>query len=259
MTPLLVTLPYCAHDVDMARRLLTWIAELNKENAPHSCLLLADNVVPIDTQRELKELATSCHFSSVEALNTTVPPERQGWPKGPNFMFQSAMYQIQHRGYKLPWLWLETDAVPLVSSWLHDLALAYNDSPKRYVGVLVKCDTEGLPPVHVPGTAIYPHDAFNPHDTLGGLWFATTSDRAFDMAAAGYLAQRTQHTNLIQHLWGDFSLPPTFELGKVNSLTEANLSPDAVLFHRVKDDSLINLLRQRHKPAPSRKHVVKLK
>lgn len=242
MNPLLVVLPYCPKDVAQAKELLTWIAELAEESHTRHCsvLLVADSAVPVDTCKELKAIAQRA-FVHDETIAVKVPETRQNWPMAPNVMFHEASKQVIEC-YKLPWLWLEPDAVPLKASWLYDLQTAYYQSPKHYMGAFVESAQPNLPPVHMAGVGIYPSNA---HPAM--RQFCAGED-AFDMAMAQYVVPRATRTNLIQSLWGEPDLPPVFveaKQGQPNEVTLDVIQPEAVLFHRSKDGALIRLLRER--------------
>jgi hypothetical protein len=240
--PLLLTLPYCQKDVALASKVLDWMIELSPLYA-HSCLLVADDAVPHEQKRELQKKAHGA-FYFAETINVRVPADRQGWPLGPNFMFTAAARQVAE-AYKLPWLWFEPDAVPLVPTWLDRIESAYKLSPKRFLGTHIPSEGQpDVPPVHLSGCAVYAADAYL------GLQPLITGKVPFDMAAAGYSVPRSTHTPLMQHYWGSQDLAPTFKedptpLDPKNTLPLSFLKAEAVMFHRCKDGSLIDLLRQK--------------
>lgn len=239
MNRLICVIPYCAHDVDLAKNLLTWIGQLG--GCPgHSCVLAPDAVVPKDQRMALKALALQT-FDNVETH--VITPPQDGY--APNHMFMLTAKQIM-ANFKMPWLWCEPDAVPLKHGWLDQLATEYAQSPKRFVGNLVNGNQPGLPAVHLTGVSIYPPDAFEVYEKFPSIRSANV---AWDMEAASDVVPRSQHTDLIQSFWGKRDLPPTFVKEKLagspeNALPLSFISPEAVLFHRSKDGSLINLLRE---------------
>lgn len=84
-------------------------------------------------------------------------------------------------------------------------------------------------------------------DTWKRLSVAWKDDVAFDIATAPVVVPQATNTPLIQHFWGKKNLPPTFAPEKlpdspVNTFTLANLNPDAVVFHRNKDVTLLREL-----------------
>lgn len=246
MTPLLVVLPYCEKDAGLAKELLTWIKELGPEPKHPAILLVADEVVPRETMVALNTLAKES-FTHANTIAAHVPPSRQGWPAGANVLFHEACKEVADC-YKWPWLWLEPDSVPLRSLWLDDLTFEYHLSPKKYVGAFVHSEQPNLPPVHMAGVGMYPPEAFQ------SLRQFCAGESAFDMAMADYVVRHATPTDLIQNHWGEQGLPPTFtdaSQGPANAVTLDFLRPGAVLFHRCKDGSLINLLRAKNKEVAS--------
>lgn len=142
----------------------------------------------------------------------------------------------------MPWLWLEPDCVPLSKNWVGTLAEAYQSSPKRFLGAQVLKEQLTQGPPHMAGPGIYPPDAY------AGIKELLKVGDHFDLSIAPYVLPRSSNTHLIQHFWGKPDLAPTFKLQRYeqdpeNVLPLAFLRPGAVLFHRCKDGSLINLLR----------------
>lgn len=239
MNKLLCVIPYCQNDLDLAKNLLNWIAELG-DNHGHACILAADSLVPKETRMELKLLAKQS-FDHVDTIPLEIP--QTGF--APNHMFMLTAQQILF-SYKWPFLWCEPDATPLKPGWLDALANEYAYSPKRFLGTLVESNQPGLPAVHLPGVAIYPPDAFTLYDTFASIKSANV---AWDMEAATAVVPRAKTSSLFQAFWGKRDLPPTFVREKngqspINALPLSFLRPDAVLFHRCKDGSLISLLRE---------------
>ena len=238
-TPLIAVLPYCRKDQALATKLLQWISDLGGCK-DHSCILLADTQVPEVERAALKELARKS-FRHAGTLPCT-PPKAALHP--PNFMFLMAAQQMQ-LSYKLPWLWLEPDCVPLRAQWLDLIANEYALCCKKFMGNLTTGKQEGLPTVHLPGVSVYPNNAYDLYSKIESL---KTENVAWDMEAAGAVVPRSAHTSLIHHFWGEPELPPTFVLQRKpdspqNCLQLGFINKNAVLFHRCKDGSLIELLR----------------
>src|ERR1044071_9086241 len=159
MNRVLCVLPYCQKDIESAKNLLKWISELGG-CSPHTCILIADSTIPKEERLAVKELALPS-FSQVDGIPVAIPATGYA----PNHMFMLAAQQIMF-SYKWPWLWLEPDVVPLVPGWLDKLADEYANSPKRFLGNLVKGNQPGLPEVHLTGVSIYPPDAFAFYDAF---------------------------------------------------------------------------------------------
>lgn len=247
---LLVVIPYCLKDVAQAKALLNWIHTISPSLAPHCCLLAADADVPHETKTELGIVARSIFFQAETAI-IPMPAGVTGWPLASNAMFQTAARHIREC-YKLPWFWMEPDCIPLVPSWLDELALHYSRSPKKMMGAHIRASQPPLPPVHLAGCAIYPNDT---QDLLKVA--AENNTSAWDMAAAGYSVPRSTDTPLIHHHYGEVALPPIFKETRgpadpLNTCTLDFIRKGAVVFHRCKDGSLIDLLaKQRNSEAVS--------
>lgn len=247
MNPLLVVLPFCEKDVALATNLLRWIGELRinpNERLKHSILLIVDSKVKREVALDMKSIAASI-FHFAEAVSVKVPDDRQSWPKGPNFMFHNASQVVQER-YRLAWLWLEPDCVPLIYGWLDELASEYYTCPKHFMGTMATVAlSPDLPERHMSGCAIYPAHA---HSIMKE---ACAADIAFDYASASVILgrHRAYETKLIYEIWGSHAEIPTFKAVKAPDdkptvLVPAVIPSSAVLFHRCKDGSLINLLRK---------------
>ena len=241
MNPLLCVIPYCKKDYELAKKLLEWIAELNGCRQ-HSCLLAADSEVDKEQRKALKELATKS-FHSVSSIPLTVPTIGYA----PNHMFMLTAQQIMF-SYKFPFLWLEPDATPRCPRWLNMLSEEYTASPKKAMGSLIESKQPNLPAIHLAGVAIYPPDIFQVYDTFASIKNAIV---AWDMEAATAMVPRAKNSLQMQHFWGKRDLPPTFVAKKEpgvsypeNTLDLSFLRPEAVLFHRCKDGTLIDCLRK---------------
>lgn len=243
MNPLLLVLPYCQKDVDLAIKLLHWMAELRSDYSPHSCLLVADAEVPHGDKMALQNGAKML-FEHVETIIVHVKPADQKWPNAANVMFANAARQVAE-AYRLPWFWFEPDATPLAPSWLDDFADAYWKCAKRFMGALIPSNNQpDMPPLHLAGCAVYDNQAYK------DLKQFTEMGKPFDIVSAGYTVPRAFNTPLMQHFWGKPDLAPTFKLTKVpgdpeNTIPFAWIKPDARVMHRCKDGSLIELLRQK--------------
>lgn len=257
MNTLTVVIPYHGKDLESARRLLNWIHEIGT-SPRHSCMLVADAGVEKKDRDELKENACRS-FRHVGTLPVNVLPV--GF--APNQMFLAAARQI-HSTQKLPWLWLEPDCVPLKATWADNLADTYAEVPQKFMGPIVHSTQPGLPATHLTGCSVYPPDAFALYDTVESL---KGQNVAWDIESAHLIVPRACHTDLIQHHWGEAGWPPTFVMHKQVGTAYAKnvvdmdfINPKAVLFHRVKDDSLINMLRlQRQSQKIAERPVVEVK
>lgn len=234
-------------DVERSTNLLQWIKELGGAR-PHSLLLVVDDVDGPDKDK-LKALAKeSFDFVGVIPANVVA-----AWP--PNRMFLSAAKWI-YECAKLPWLWLEPDAIPLREGWADAIADEYDQSPMAFLGPIVRQKGQpGLPESHLTGTAVYPVDAWETYKEIKAL---TDKVSAWDIEAAGAVVARAKFSSTLAHYWGKKDLPPHFTETKSatdpeNFVTLDFVPKQAAVFHRVKDGSLITLLRKKkNAKAPSK-------
>lgn len=170
----------------------------------------------------------------------------KGWPQGSNALFKHAAIEMKKIGE--PFLWLEPDAIPLKPGWLDELEYGYKFCGESFFGRKYLNNMPGRNGHILSGISVYPADTIN-------LVISKLNDReAWDVAIAPIVVPQAQDTKLIHWCWGTPELQPTFVEVKqpnspVNILTLSSLEPEAVLFHRNKDGTLIKLLRKRLFPS----------
>ena len=241
MNKLIVALPYCSRDHAEATRLLNWIKELDTK-VDHHLLLVADNAVPLDTKKALDALGRSI-FTSAETIMPQCPsPVNGNYHPPAAVMFERTASHIDSC-YNWNWFWMEPDCVPLKPGWLDSLAEGYDNCAKRFMGALTKIQQEGIPPTVMYATAVYPNCA---HQELRQF---CDGKSAFDMAFSNYVVPRAANTPLLFHRFGTPADVPTFRESKTptdgpNVGTLDLIPKEAVLFHRNKDGTLIDLLRK---------------
>lgn len=253
---MLVAFPFHSGDIAAATDLLVWLGQVSggrewrnrpKLYAQHSILLIADAGVQWLAASKLLDLASQL-FGSARIVTSAAPV--QGWPQGANALFAVACDECHE-----PWLWLEPDAIPLHRDWLDLLHAEYVRIGKRFMGCVYPGGHVAFPPHLMSGVAVYPAD------WTRGKEFCQAGT-AFDVAMTLAVLPEAHHTVRIQHLWGEPNLPPTFPAQDQpmpkNGFTLDRLQANSVLFHRNKDGTLIERLRERmgiHSlvaPVPSR-------
>jgi hypothetical protein len=236
---MLIAIPFCESDASDALALLNWIEVLGGAR-PHSCLLVLDAGVEWSVAQAMADAATKS-FNVVNIVATEEPVI--GWPAGPNALWLLAARFALLKGE--PFLWLEPDCVPLSPGWLEKLVDAYKKlTPGSFMGHLYKTNSEKFPPVVLSGIAIYPPGAIY----LVEPALSQFQGRAWDIASTYAIQSYWHHTPLIYHFWGKPGLAPTFRYAKdqhtpENTFTLADIPQGAVLFHRNKDGTLLNILR----------------
>lgn len=237
---MLTVFPFYEGDADRMLGLLEWIYDLGGCMS-HDALLVAD--AGVDWQRclEVKKLAAKS-FKTVAMV--TNEQSVIGWIEGPKSLFLRACeYANDHR---VPFLQMETDAIPLVADWLEQIRDAYRAKGRAVMGHVYTCDQPGLPKVMMSGIAVYCYDTISAEKKIreGAHW---------DVALSSVLLpDQYDHTPLIHHLWGEKDNPPTFVRTKTDytskqPFTLADIPKEAVIFHRNKDGTLEALLREKYK------------
>jgi hypothetical protein len=227
---MLIVLPFCNKDADKAINLLRWMQELDGRHVLHSCALVAPKGMPLDKLKAVKEEALLT-FSDIRVLQTNRQDERP-WPIAPNVMFRCFLKWAakNHPGY---FWWNEPDCIPLKSKWADLIEEQYIKAKKPFLGFIVD-----KPRPHLTGCAVYPSNAaqYNPALEIG------PQNVAWDFIDPDKTLKHAQHTEFFHHQWMGFDGTgvPTFP-----SIKELEfISPKAVVFHRNKDQTLIDRLRE---------------
>lgn len=234
---MLCLIPFYSGDVEATRILLNWIKQLGGCKK-HDCTLVVDADVQWSEAMTLWRMADEI-FASAEMIATDDP--QSGWPQGPNWLFRTGACHAKERN--APFFWLEPDAIPLKSGWLDVLEAEYGSCGKPFMGAVLDCDQPGLPTRYLAGVAVYPPNAID----LIGPPLENRPHIAWDVAAADAVVPHSANSMRLQHFWGMARQSPTFtevrpHNGQNNSLSKSDLWPDAVVFHRNKDGSLVRML-----------------
>lgn len=227
---MLIVIPFCHKDYKAAANLCEWMFELDGRVNNHRCLLVGSHGLA-DSMTSVVEAAARKAFTTSRLVRTLIRDER-GWPRSCNTMFTCAATYI-HETLRCPFWWNEPDCIPLKAGWADALEQEYISAGKPFMGSIVT-----NPCRHLTGCAIYPHDiGFYNHVMLG-----TQNSMAFDCIAPELTLQHTHHTELFHHAWteSDGKTQPTFP----TSSKLATIRPNAVVFHRNKDHTLIDRLRE---------------
>ncbi len=243
----LIVIPFCKKDAALTLSLLEWMGTFvdKGSKSDNPLLLVAENTVDTET---LKKIGTSARESHSNVSSLIINSSSTDW-RAPNEMFLHTSRFIKG-AFKCPFLWMEPDCVPLMPGWFEEIIVNYEAQPKKFMGTLIKCDDPKLPPLHMTGCSVYPVDAIDilENHCNENAKFAWDVDSAKTVVEG----QKVCDTDLIHHFYGELDLPPTFvvrkEPGKTyptNTLELSFIRQSAVLFHRCKDGSLINALRER--------------
>lgn len=239
-TELLVVFPFCGKDALMFISNIQWMKEV-QSRYNYELLLSYDETTNNDLVQEIRGL-TGPLFRSVRLHKYPKVPLRV-WPPTWAFIQTAKHVQETHRG---PWLWHEYDAIPLKAGWVEALEAEYYKAGKDFMGPIVP------PPMgHMNGTGIYPWN------TPQRIPKALTQLRiAWDVAMKEeMIANCHDCKNVLQHAWimqngrllayGN-GVEPSFR----TNLSMGMIIPTAYVFHRCKDGTLIQRLKERKMQIP---------
>ena len=204
----------------------------------YRCLLVADAAVQWSKATAALELANGM-FRIATLLITDEPI--QSWRRGANALWLKAAQFAKEQNE--PFLWLEPDAVPLKRGWLVGIDKMKGSG---FFGHVYDTNNPEFPPQVMSGIGVYPPEAID----VIKPYIDAAHNQSWDVSAAPAMLPHTTPTRLIQHFWGQPDLAPTFVQTRTpdcpaNAFTIAdNIWPEALIFHRTKDGSLIRLLRR---------------
>lgn len=231
---MLLVLPFYSGDKSLAVNLANWIAQLGGAQN-HNCLLIVDKSTTSAGVIEPLRKA----FKSVTETSSEPAGEQASWGNGttdataPNEMFLTASAYIYHKQLGR-WFWAETDIVPTRPTWLDEIEAEDKRGKKPFTGAYVD-----IPPhePHMSGIAVYPSNV--PDHSLK---MATPGQIAWDYAGRSDTVGKgkAHFTTLIQHEYRIDGVSPTFPTQKSLSV----IKPGTAVFHRCKDFSLIDRLRE---------------
>ncbi len=227
---MICVIAFCKSDISCTLRLLNWIRTLGGCKN-HDVLLVADCGLQWTDALEALKLA-KLTFKAARLIPTEKSCDFP-WPVSANLMFMTAA-----RAATEPFLWLEPDAIPLKPKWLEAIDAAYQKCCQPFMGSIMESVEAALPKHYLSGIAVYPTNAAE-------IIKPTLKGNAWDMDSAHVVMPQAAHTDLIHNLWGESGKPPTFAKDNIpgtNVFSLKQIKPEAVLFHRNKDGSLISLL-----------------
>lgn len=228
-----VVLPVCKKDMGLMLHNLKWQRELDVRK-DYDCVLSLDGSLTPDEIVDIESAA----WDTFEWVETYVYPTapRSSWPQAPNWAFQHTARHMK-QGNR-PWFWMEADCVPLQPDWLDALNAEYFNCRKPMMGVVV----QGMG--HCNGTAIYPPNFCD---------ISRKAMRCVDVAWDGEMKSDTIHLthnvpHLMCHVWGiknGRAVPSGGDAAIFKNWSDVKRWVDlkAVVFHRSKNETLINQLR----------------
>lgn len=244
-----VVIPFAPGDADQALMLLDFIGQLGGCQE-YSALIVVDAAVDWSKCIDALTLANRA-FRDCRIITTT--ESVTGWPAGANALWIAAAKHCKAAG--VSFLWLESDAIPLKRGWLVSIDKMRKGS--RYFGHIYMYREQVMKVTS--GIAVYPADAI---DLIGPIIEANPT-KAWDVSSAEVVVPLATHTKLIHHFYGERDLAPTFVENRTvetprNAFTLDQLPPEAVIYHRNKDGTLMELLRKKFNIITSDNFVVVL-
>lgn len=228
---MLVIIPFFAGDKPLAVRLAERIAELGGAGK-HDCLLSIHK--DTDSAGVIEPLRGAFRRVAEFSINDDMIVEREQHAYAANLMWKRTANHVADMNEPADWFWLEPDAVPLSSGWLDSIASAHEKSGKPFLHTLVETPRGRSN----SGCGVYPAKV---RDYTDRMW--ELSNVSWDVLLYPDFAPHTAYTNLIQDIGflpGTKALP-TFP----DAASLSILHPEAVLFHRCKDGTLIDRLKER--------------
>lgn len=231
---MLTVLAFFSGDKPLAVNLARWIETLGGVST-HDCLLVVDKST--DSSGVIEPLCRA--FKTVKETSSEPAGAQGTWGNGTtdataaNEMWITAGNYVYHM-LRRPWMWIESDAVPLRPTWLDEIESEYQRARKPFMGAYVN---------------IKPHE---PHMSGNGVYPACVADHSMDMAIPNKIAwdyagrrdtigkKKAQFTTLIQHEYRVHGKEPTFPTKESLSI----ILPGTAVFHRCKDETLIDRLRE---------------
>ena len=229
-----VIFPVAHVEIDRAKALIEWIKELDGAIPQHEFVLLTSSRVELKDQAELGHLVREV-FPSFAHVHQQVPDERN-LIAAPKALFRIALIEWVERKRPAPFLWLESDCVPMRRGWLDELGEEYRRCGKPFMGCFYP-----HPNLHVNGVSVWPPNArrFNP-------FLVAESGRTFDNDHPELTLRRAHNTPLILRMLANPRAVTPMSFPTAESLSV--IPKEVALFHGSKDGTLIERLRERGLP-----------
>lgn len=231
---MIVVIPVCNKDEQLVLKNLDWIADLDGKIDGDAVISCAEHFDVKSTLEKVRQVFRT-------PIDTITYPEWAGdpkWPHPQNWAWQST---ARHFGnlksqYGVSWLWWEADATPTAKGWCDAIKSEYESGNKPFMGCVME-RVNGFDP-HMNGVGIYP-----PEVAAYSIRAMLCRASPFDVVMWQDTQSRTHRANhIIQHHCrenGDSTHFPD------QASVDAIVTPGVVLFHRCKDGSLIDRLRER--------------
>lgn len=231
---LLVVLPFNNKEVPLVLKNLALVKKMDGR-LPNCAMLSVEEGTTDESVASVQSAAMEI-FQGSSVFKYHKGPS--GWPAGPNHAFKMTAWHLGATKNPFPWIWWESDAIPLCKGWLDVLESGYNAGGKPFAGHVVG----GME--HMNGVGIYPPDV-----RAYSIRAMTAINTPWDVAMKDETRHLTTNLNhLILHYWNihegkNYNGPLGVPLSVKNKKELKKwITPEAVLLHRCKDGSVAEVL-----------------
>lgn len=226
---MLVVLPVCSKDIHLAARSVEHCFTLDGR-CDYPALIAHERGDDIATLEDLCRR----YFITTDVFTYDRWTGDPSWPHPQNYAWQTIARHIESKRPNLPWLWWEPDAIPLKPGWLQTLYTAYTQGDRPFAGPVAT----QLGNTYIAGVSIYPPN-ISAYCNIALLtrtqpWDIVASTRDGTIRKAHDLSALIHHTPLVTNTCFSCTDDITREIPE-----------SAVLFHKCKDGSLLDVLQGR--------------
>ncbi len=231
---LIVVVPVCRADFHLAIKWLKWVKRMDAQyygtDYPIDIVLFLAASVEQELRDQLDgELDGVPNIAyDVNPIYYEVP--ELGYAAMANQMFRQALEMVELKFPGRPMLWCEPDCIPLQEDWIRIIQADYYAAGKPFMGDF---HAPGKIP-HMTGNAVYPPDWRTQAPSLA-LLPNPRPQQGWDSMCAHETVPKSHRSCRIQQTW--LVPTPRFTADNIKMI-----HPEAVLFHRCKDGTLIDVL-----------------
>lgn len=236
--PLLLVLPFYSGDAWLLEKNLHWMRELDEK-------LDFDAVLSTDTDTDPAKVHAIALklFKSVTVIRYKRMFKTE-WPHPQNHAFTSTAWAMVPRNRS--WLWMETDAVPMRSRWLHDIADEHEKAKRPFTGHW--SETSNV----FNGVGVYPANVSLYSRKAMTATLYDGNQPPWDVFCSPEVERHLNKANhLFQHMWHDEKTGKAYTFPTMDAV-RAVVRKKIAVFHRCKDASLVLRLHEQNQKGISR-------
>lgn len=235
---MIIVLPHFSGDLQLLIKNLGWYQELDGK-LPCEVVLSSDTQTKNDEAAALaKQIFKKVHLFKYDRIAETK------WPHPQNHAFMSLAWHMYSKFPKQSFLWIETDCVPLCPGWIQKIKECHIAGKKPFTGHWNATAPSVNGRIGVfNGSAVYPWNVskYAPRAMTAALMEG--NQPPWDVYCSPEVEPYLNKANhLFQHIWRDDATGEAYSFKNAEQVAQA-IRPGVVLFHRVKDGSLIDVLR----------------